>query len=180
MRKHMILRIMCVLLAALMLMPLAACGKKPSEGQSTTSAAPDAEATTTPGGAECFDQAHLLNRLGLDHDDAATMLTRIIVGLVGGQQRLAKAVFTRQHIDDQTRIRAVGHAVLRNGIENLGHIEIARRHALHGRVQTPCGMRQNGTAADLNGDGVLTSTDVVILRRYIAGGYGIELPNNVT
>lgn len=30
-------------------------------------------------------------------------------------------------------------------------------------------------AGDLNGDGVVNTTDVVLLRRYIAGGYGVEL-----
>lgn len=31
-------------------------------------------------------------------------------------------------------------------------------------------------AGDLNQDGIVNTTDVVLLRRYIAGGYGVELP----
>jgi hypothetical protein len=38
------------------------------------------------------------------------------------------------------------------------------------------GITLDPTAADLNGDGVINTADVVLIRRYIAGGYGIVLP----
>ena len=40
------------------------------------------------------------------------------------------------------------------------------------------GITLDPTAADLNGDGIINTADVVLIRRYIAGGYGIVLPQH--
>ena len=35
-------------------------------------------------------------------------------------------------------------------------------------------------AADVDGNGVINTTDVILMRRYIAGGYGVVLkPGNI-
>ena len=53
----------------------------------------------------------------------------------------------------------------------------AKGHSYENGICTACGEKDPTYIAygDLDGDGVINTTDVVLLRRYIAGGYGVEI-----
>lgn len=53
-------------------------------------------------------------------------------------------------------------------INAAGHVDVDY-------VCTACGTAESYTYGDLDGDGVIVTGDVVLLRRYIAGGYGVTI-----
>ena len=64
------------------------------------------------------------------------------------------------------------------GDSYVGDYVAVSAHSYVDNVCTVCGDRQR-LAGDLDGDGVVNTTDVVKLRRYIAGGYDVELTDEI-